>query len=93
MFRPAGTAMERGWVGRVDGDEVVHLAAQTLQHLFSGAAPPASTPATGWPTSCCSSLPAVGSRLRQAGLVRVREPRGTRRPRGRGHVPGEHTCR
>ena len=58
MFRPAGTAMERGWVGRVDGDEVVHLAAQTLQHLFSGAAPPVSTPATGWPTwSCCSSPP------------------------------------
>ena len=58
MFRPAGTAMERGWVGRVDGDEVVHLAAQTLQHLFSGAAPPVSTPATGWPTwSCCSLSP------------------------------------
>ena len=36
MFRPADTPMERGWVGRVDGDEVVHLAAQTLQHLFSG---------------------------------------------------------
>lgn len=28
--------MERGWVGRVEGDEVVHLAAQTLQHLFTG---------------------------------------------------------
>ena len=28
--------MERGWVGRVDGDRVVHLAAQTLQHFFSG---------------------------------------------------------
>jgi hypothetical protein len=36
MFHPADTPMERGWVGRVDGDEVVHLAAQTLQHLFSG---------------------------------------------------------
>lgn len=30
--------MERGWVGRVDGDRVVHLAAQTLQHFFSGGA-------------------------------------------------------
>jgi hypothetical protein len=28
--------MERGWVGRVDGDRVVHLAAQTLQSFFTG---------------------------------------------------------
>jgi len=28
--------MERGWVGRVDGDRVVHLAAQTLQSYFLG---------------------------------------------------------
>jgi hypothetical protein len=28
--------MERGWVGRVDGDSVVHLAAQTLQSFFTG---------------------------------------------------------
>lgn len=30
--------MERGWAGRVDGDRVVHLAAQTLQHFFTGGA-------------------------------------------------------
>lgn len=36
MFHPVATPMERGWVGRVEGDEVVHLAAQTLQHLFTG---------------------------------------------------------
>ena len=36
MFHPAAMPMERGWVGRVEGDEVVHLAAQTLQHLFTG---------------------------------------------------------
>ncbi len=36
MFHPISTPMERGWVGRVEGDEVVHLAAQTLQHLFTG---------------------------------------------------------
>jgi len=36
MFHPADSPMERGWVGRVEGDEVVHLAAQTLQHLFTG---------------------------------------------------------
>jgi len=28
--------MERGWVGRIDGDRVVHLAAQTLQSYFLG---------------------------------------------------------
>ena len=36
MFHPVGHPMERGWVGRVDGDRVVHLAAQTLQSFFSG---------------------------------------------------------
>ncbi len=36
MFHPAGHPLERGWVGRVDGDHVVHLAAQTLQSLFTG---------------------------------------------------------
>ncbi len=28
--------MERGWVGRVDGERVLHLAAQTLQSFFLG---------------------------------------------------------
>lgn len=36
MFHPAGHPMERGWVGRIDGELVVHLAAQTLQSFFSG---------------------------------------------------------
>ena len=36
MFHPAGHPMERGWVGRIDGDRVVHLAAQTLQSFFTG---------------------------------------------------------
>jgi len=36
MFHPVETPMERGWVGRLEEDEVVHLAAQTLQHLFTG---------------------------------------------------------
>ncbi len=36
MFHPTATPMERGWVGRVEDHEVVHLAAQTLQHLFTG---------------------------------------------------------
>jgi hypothetical protein len=36
MFRPADQPMERGWVGRIDGDHVVHLAAQTLEAFFTG---------------------------------------------------------
>jgi len=28
--------MERGWVGRIDGQRVIHLAAQTLQSFFTG---------------------------------------------------------
>jgi 2-keto-4-pentenoate hydratase/2-oxohepta-3-ene-1,7-dioic acid hydratase in catechol pathway len=36
MFSPKGMALERGWPGRVDGDRVVQLAAQTLQAFFTG---------------------------------------------------------
>lgn len=36
MFHPQDHPLERGWVGRIDGDRVVHLAAQTLQSFFTG---------------------------------------------------------
>ncbi len=36
MFHPNEQPMERGWVGRIDGDRVLHLAAQTLQSFFLG---------------------------------------------------------
>jgi fumarylacetoacetate (FAA) hydrolase len=36
MFSPREAALERGWPGRIDGDLVVQLAAQTLQAFFSG---------------------------------------------------------
>jgi hypothetical protein len=36
MFHPVDHPMERGWVGRIDGDHVVHLAAQSLQSYFTG---------------------------------------------------------
>jgi len=36
MFSPAEQELERGWPGRIDGDEVVQLAAQTLQAYFTG---------------------------------------------------------
>jgi hypothetical protein len=36
MFTPAGQELERGWPGRIEGDHVVQLAAQTLQSFFTG---------------------------------------------------------
>lgn len=36
MFHPKNREMQRGWVGRIDGDRVIHLAAQTLQSFFTG---------------------------------------------------------
>jgi hypothetical protein len=36
MFHPAGQPLERGWVGRIDGEHVTQLAAQTLQSFFTG---------------------------------------------------------
>jgi hypothetical protein len=36
MFSPRGNELERGWPGRIEGDHVVQLAAQTLQSFFAG---------------------------------------------------------
>jgi fumarylacetoacetate (FAA) hydrolase len=36
MFSPRGLDLERGWPGRIDGERVVQLAAQTLQAFFTG---------------------------------------------------------
>jgi hypothetical protein len=36
MFSPKGMHLERGWPGRIDGERVVQLAAQTLQAFFTG---------------------------------------------------------
>jgi fumarylacetoacetate (FAA) hydrolase len=36
MFSPKGENLERGWPGRVEGDRVIQLAAQTLQSFFTG---------------------------------------------------------
>jgi fumarylacetoacetate (FAA) hydrolase len=36
MFSPAGRHLQRGWPGRIEGDRVIQLAAQTLQSFFSG---------------------------------------------------------
>jgi PAS domain-containing protein len=36
MFSPVEPFLERGWPGRIDGDTVIQLAAQTLQSFFTG---------------------------------------------------------
>lgn len=36
MFSPKDRKLERGWPGRIDGDCVIQLAAQTLQSFFTG---------------------------------------------------------
>src|ERR671932_743037 len=36
MFTPKDLALERCWPGRIEGDRVVQLAAQTLQAFFTG---------------------------------------------------------
>jgi fumarylacetoacetate (FAA) hydrolase len=36
MFSPRDPELERGWPGRVEGDRVIQLAAQTLQAFFTG---------------------------------------------------------
>ena len=36
MFSPKGEDLVRGWPGRIEGDRVVQLAAQTLQSFFAG---------------------------------------------------------
>ncbi len=35
MFSPADADLERGWPGRIDGEHVTQLAAQTLQSFFA----------------------------------------------------------
>src|SRR4051794_21200552 len=36
MFSPRELGLERGWPGRIEGDRVIQLAAQTLQSFFTG---------------------------------------------------------
>ena len=36
MFTPKDRELERGWPGRIEGDRVIQLAAQTLQAFFTG---------------------------------------------------------
>jgi hypothetical protein len=57
MFHPLDHPMERGWVGRIDGDQVVELAAQTLQAYFTGGG--AAREHAVFPLSAVQLLPPV----------------------------------
>ena len=90
MFHPVGHPMERGWVGRVDGDRVVHLAAQTLQSFFTGggtAREHAEYPLEETVLLAPVLHPPSIRIFDDARVVRVRESRGDHRP-GRGSSPG-----
>jgi hypothetical protein len=36
MFTPRELALERGWPGKIDGESVIQVAAQTLESFFTG---------------------------------------------------------
>jgi hypothetical protein len=36
MFSPRASELERGWPGRIEGERVIQLAAQTLESFFTG---------------------------------------------------------
>src|SRR5204863_1088191 len=36
MFSPRELELERGWPGRIEGDRVIQLAAQTIEAFFTG---------------------------------------------------------
>ena len=86
---PLGHPLERGWVGRVDGERVIQLAAQTLQSFFTGggsAREHAEYPLAEVRLLAPSSIrPSV--RVFDEQLLRVRESCGSSRP-GRGG-PGD----
>lgn len=57
MFCPRDRPLERGWPGRIDGDRVVQLAAQTLQAYFTGGGK--AREHAEWPLSEVRLLPPV----------------------------------
>ena len=57
MFTPRQLALERGWPGRVEGDLIVQLAAQTLQAFFTGGG--AARAHAEYPAADCDLRPPV----------------------------------
>ena len=54
MFSPKGMDLERGWPGRIDGDQIVQLAAQTLQAFFTGGGGAREHATTSSPSATCA---------------------------------------
>ena len=85
MFSPKGADLQRGWPGRIDGERVIQLAAQTLSRSSPAAGRPASTLSIRSPRS--SSAAGAASTVRPR-LLRLRTARedgaGETRPRGAG---------
>ena len=75
MFSPREAELERGWPGRVDGDRVVQLAAQTLRgvlHRRRRRARARGVPARRGRVPAAGPAPAERSRLLGAGAPRAR---------------------
>ena len=76
----------RGWPGRIEGDRVIQLAAQTLSRSSPAAGRRASTRSTRW-TRCVCSRPSA-ARPRCATSTRSRaHVKNARAVTGRGEVP------
>ena len=96
MFHPVGHPLERGWVGRVDGDRVVQLAAQTLQSFFTGggsAREHAEYPLDEVRAPRAGAPPAVDPRLRRSVVVRLRQSGCGRRARRFDPAPSDTAAR
>src|SRR3954466_10796556 len=104
MFTPRELALERGWPGRIDGDWVVQLAAQTLEAFFSSGGKarehnvyplgdvalraPVLRPPGRRRPGAPVAAPAGDPPLSRREHVRVREHRVDLRPRRRGARAG-----
>ena len=89
MFTPADSDLERGWPGRIDGDVVVQLAAQTLQSFFasgSSAREHAAYPTRRGEAARAGARAAVDPGLRRASArsrSRIQPPSARRAARSR----------
>ena len=86
MFTPKELALERGWPGRIEGDRVIQLAAQTLQSFFTGggsAREHAEYPLADVAAAAAGAAAAVGPRLLRLRAAREDGARAARARRCR----------
>ncbi len=90
MFTPKERELERGWPGRIDGDRVVQLAAQTLQAFFTGggnAREHAEYPLAEVDLRRARAPAAVGAHLRRDGDFRFANPAAIHGPEDTVRLP------